>query len=159
MASWGCLAWLAWWIWGYRSPALLSLSVRPFSPLLSPRVHTSSSWIGVKRREEVVGPLGCRCSQLASHLWKLVIANGVPHSFCSHLVLDGYSLYGIFITEAQISLTEVGGGRCLENRKPASGGELRSISKAEFYSLFLKAGFKSKLFFWFSIILFPTLQH
>ena len=50
-------------------------------------------------------------------------------------------------------------GLCLENRKPESGGELRSISKAELYSWFLKAGFKSRLFFWFSIILFPTLQH
>lgn len=44
----------------------------------------------------------------------------------------------------------------VENRKPESGGELRSILKAEFYSFFLKAGFKSKLLFWFSIILFPT---
>ena len=46
----------------------------------------------------------------------------------------------------------------LGKRKAWKGGEL-SISKAEFYSLFLKAGFKSKLLFWFSIILFPTLQH
>ena len=83
----------------------------------------------------MVGPFGMQMLTISKSCMKTCYCErGASLCLSSHPVLDAYSLCGIFITEAQISLTEVGGERTVLGKQPESGGELRSISKAELYS-------------------------